>query len=80
MPIMVASTVLFLELRDRVWDHIVANCDVNGADHSPKLRYKDEDGDFVVMDSVDDWQVVVEMIEELAELNGGGMTLAIWAS
>lgn len=77
---MVASTLLFLELRDRVWDHIVANCEVNGSEHITKLKYKDEEGDFVVMDSLDDWQVAVDMTEELAELNGGEMSLAIWAS
>lgn len=77
---MVASTLLFIELRDRVWDHIIANCEVDGSDHISKLKYKDEEGDFVIMDSLDDWQVAVEMIEELAELNGGVMSLAIWAS
>lgn len=77
---LVASTLSFLELRGRVWDHIVANCEVSGSDHITKLKYKDEEGDFVVMDSLDDWQVAVEMTEELAELNNGDMSLAIWAS
>lgn len=77
---MVASTLLFFELRDRVWDHIVANCEVHGSNRLTKVKYKDEEGDFVVMDSLDDWQVAVEMTEELAEENGGEMSLAIWAS
>lgn len=77
---MVASTLLFLELRDRVWDHIVANCEIGDTDQVTKLKYKDEEGDFVVMDSLDDWQVAVEMTEELAEQQGGELSLAIWAS
>lgn len=40
-----------------------------------KLKYKDEDGDFVVMDSNDDWVLAVDMLEELND-----RALTIWVS
>ena len=39
-----------------------------------RLRYKDEDGDYVVMDSNEDWAIAVDMVEE----TGGSIT--IWVS
>lgn len=40
-----------------------------------KLKYKDEDGDFVVMDLNDDWVLALDMLEE-----AGGGDLTIWVS
>lgn len=39
-----------------------------------RLRYKDEDGDYVVMDLNEDWAIAVDMVEE----TGGSIT--IWVS
>lgn len=38
-----------------------------------KLRYKDEDGDFVVMDLNEDWNLAIDDL-------GEGRSLTIWVS
>lgn len=43
-----------------------------------KLKYKDEDGDFVVMDSNDDWVLAVDMLDELNSRDDRSLT--IWVS
>ncbi|KAG7195232.1 uncharacterized protein KQ657_003758 [Scheffersomyces spartinae] len=34
-----------------------------------KMKYKDEDGDFVVLELADDWNLAVDMLQEMAQAN-----------
>lgn len=55
------SHVLFGEVVLRLQAHLAAHGDDAAVG---KLKYRDEDGDFVVMDLNDDWVLAVDMLEE----------------
>lgn len=70
----VPSNILFQELWLKISAHVAA---VNHEDVVLlKLKYKDEDGDIVIMDSADDWSLAVDMVEEQEP----DRVLLIWAS
>lgn len=78
----VPSTIQFQELHLRISSQ-VANSDVVKDDIVvSKLKYKDEDGDFVVMDSNDDWLLAIDMLDELPEEKEGSgeRHLTMWVS
>lgn len=77
-PLHVAPTVLFNELQLKISAKVAASGKEDVVIN--KLKYKDEEGDFVVMDSTDDWQLAVDMVEEIAEETDADRLLTIWAS
>lgn len=76
----VSSNVLFQELQLKISSHIAASKEVKDDVLIGKLRYKDEDGDFVVMDSADDWTLALDVADELWEQNDEEKNLTIWVS
>lgn len=76
----VSSSILFHELQQRISLHIAASEVVQEDVVINKLKYKDEDGDFVVMDSADDWTLALDMVDQLWEHNEDDKSLTIWVS
>ncbi|KAI3404889.2 CDC24 [Candida oxycetoniae] len=71
--LIVSSQMSFHELYSKISAKIAVSDVVSEDILVTKLRYKDEDGDFVVLDSNDDWSLAVD------ELNGKN-TITIWVS
>jgi cell division control protein 24 len=65
--LMVSSNIQYGELYLKISGQIVGSGAVKDDILVNKLKYKDEDGDFVVMDSNDDWILAVDMLEEICE-------------
>ena len=65
--LMVSSNIQYAELYLKISGQIVGSSAVKDDILVNKLKYKDEDGDFVVMDSNDDWILAVDMLEEICE-------------
>lgn len=77
----ITSGILFHELHHKISSHVASSQSVHEDVMISKLKYKDEDGDFVVMDSHDDWVLAVDMLDELNELNElAERALTIWVS
>ncbi|CAK7896865.1 cell division control protein 24 [[Candida] anglica] len=74
--LIVPSNTQFLELRSKI--SIKISSQTSDDVMINKLKYKDEDGDFVVMDSNDDWVLAVDMLDELNV--GEERALTIWVS
>ncbi|OBA23998.1 hypothetical protein METBIDRAFT_115945 [Metschnikowia bicuspidata var. bicuspidata NRRL YB-4993] len=79
-PLQVTQNMSFRELHQKVASYVSSSPGVVDDVIINKLRYKDEEGDFVVMSSSDDWQLALDMVEELVEENGSERTLSIWVS
>lgn len=79
-PIYVSSSVLFPELKLKILSFIASSGEVHDDIVINKFKYKDEDGDFVMMASSDDWLLAVDMVDELATLEDTGRLLTIWVS
>lgn len=78
-PLSVHSGTQFGELHQKISRHISLFSDLRDDIVITKLKYKDEDGDFVVMDSTDDWNLALEMAEEIYDYDED-KTLTIWVS
>lgn len=76
----VGSGILFSELQLKISFHIAAKDETQEDVVISKLKYKDEDGDFVVMDSADDWTLALDMAEEISSQNEEDRSLTIWVS
>lgn len=66
-PLVVLPDIQFNELYLKISGMIVNLDQINDDILVNKLKYKDEDGDFVVMDLNDDWNLAVDMLEEMGE-------------
>lgn len=71
-PLVVLPDIQFNELYLKISGMIVNLDQINDDILVNKLKYKDEDGDFVVMDLNDDWNLAVDMLEEMGEATVGG--------
>ncbi|CAH6720145.1 cell division control protein 24 [[Candida] jaroonii] len=71
----VPANVQFGELYSKISNKIASSEEVNDDIVVNKLRYKDEDGDFVVMDSHDDWVLALDTFQETNDKH-----LTIWVS
>lgn len=79
--LLVSNTIPFNELHLKISSKIAASDEVHDDILVNKLKYKDEDGDFVVMDSNDDWILAVDMLDESLENNENNeRNLTIWVS
>ncbi|KAF7584743.1 putative cell division control protein [Clavispora lusitaniae] len=79
-PIYVSSSVSFPELKLKISSFIASSGEVHDDIVINKFKYKDEDGDFVMMASSDDWSLAVDMVDELATSEDTGRLLTIWVS
>lgn len=79
-PLRVSMNVSFFDLHLKISSHIAASGTTGDDVVISKLKYKDEDGDFVVMDSNDDWVLALDMVNELCEQDGVERSLTIWVS
>ena len=79
-PLVVSQSVSFRELQQRIASYVSTSPGVVDDVIINKLKYKDEEGDFVVMSSSDDWHLAVDMVEEFSEEKGSDRTLSIWVS
>ncbi|KAK6462955.1 hypothetical protein DFJ63DRAFT_318151 [Scheffersomyces coipomensis] len=79
-PLIVPSTVQFHDLYSKISGKIVNSELVTDDILVNKLKYKDEDGDFVVMDSNDDWTLAVDMVNEYSLGSNERRELTIWVS
>lgn len=79
-PLIVGQSISFRELHQRIASFISTSPGIVDDVIINKLKYKDEEGDFVVMGSSDDWQLAVDMVEELTEESGVESALSIWVS
>lgn len=75
----VSASILFSELQLKISLYIAASDEIHDDVVISKLKYKDEDGDLVVMDSADDWILAVDMANELCE-HADDKNLTIWVS
>ncbi|EGV61415.1 hypothetical protein CANTEDRAFT_98656 [Yamadazyma tenuis ATCC 10573] len=73
--LMVPASIQFSDLHSKISTKIASSGEVKDDIMVNKLRYKDEDGDFVVMDSNDDWLLALDMFEEVSH-----RILTIWVS
>lgn len=73
--LLVASSIPFQELYSKISNKIASSEEIKDDIMVNKLRYKDEDGDFVVMDSNDDWLLALDMFDDAAD-----KVLTIWVS
>ncbi|CAK9435308.1 uncharacterized protein LODBEIA_P57270 [Lodderomyces beijingensis] len=71
--LMVSSQIQFADLHSKIASRISASGLVRDHLVINKLRYKDEDGDFVVMDSNDDWNLAMDELD-------ASRALTIWVS
>lgn len=76
----VSTGISFQELHHKIASYIAARPEVSEDVIINKLRYKDEEGDFVVIDSLDDWQLAMDMMDELADQNNSERSLNVWVS
>lgn len=79
--LLVSTAIQFHDLHLKISSKIAASDEVNEDIIVNKLKYKDEDGDFVVMDSNDDWTLAIDTLDELIESNESDeRIITIWAS
>ncbi|CUM68310.1 uncharacterized protein PRCAT00006032001 [Priceomyces carsonii] len=79
--LVVPSAIHFTDLHLKISSKIAASNRVNDDIMVNKLKYKDEDGDFVVMDSHDDWILAIDMLEEyVKDTRANRRSLTIWVS
>lgn len=79
--LIVPTNISFNELHLKISSTVASSGQVNDDILVSKLRYKDEDGDFVVMDSNDDWTLAIDMLYEYASKHDSDeKTLSIWVS
>lgn len=79
--LLVSTSIQFTDLHLKISSKIAASNEVNDDILVNKLKYKDEDGDFVVMDSNDDWTLAIDTLDELNENNESDERIVtIWAS
>ena len=74
------TSILFNELHLKISSKIAASNEVTDDILVNKLKYKDEDGDFVVMDSNDDWILAIDTLDELNENTNDERIINIWVS
>lgn len=85
-PLIVSSDIQFNELYLKISGKIVNSEEITDDILVNKLKYSDEDGDFVVMDSNDDWTLALDMLNEMLGSNGNNegndksFALTIWVS
>ncbi|KAI5967980.1 CDC24 [Candida margitis] len=72
-PLVVSNQIRFNELYQKISGEVATNDLIKEDILVSKLRYKDEDGDFVVMDSNEDWNLAIDDL-------GDGRSLTIWVS
>lgn len=72
-PLIVSNQTRFNELYQKISGKIATSELISEDILVSKLRYKDEDGDFVVMDSNEDWNLAIDDL-------GQGRSLTIWVS
>lgn len=81
LPLIISSSILFFDLHRRISSHIALSSNVDEDVVISKLKYKDEDDDYVVMDSNDDWALAVDMLDEISESDESAeKALTIWVS
>lgn len=78
--LIVPTSILFNELHLKISSKIAASNEVTDDILVNKLKYKDEDGDFVVMDSNDDWILAIDTLDELNENTNDERIINIWVS
>lgn len=79
--LLVPITIQFNELHSKISSAIASSNEIDDDILVSKLKYKDEDGDFVVMDSNDDWILAIDMLDELnEEKESNERNLTIWVS
>ncbi|KAK6205482.1 uncharacterized protein RJT21DRAFT_129494 [Scheffersomyces amazonensis] len=78
--IIVSSNIQFTELYSKISSKVASSQLVSDDILVNKLKYKDEDGDFVVMDSNDDWILAVDMVNEFMIDSDDKRELTIWVS
>lgn len=92
--LIVSSDIQFNELYLKISGKIVNSEEITDDILVNKLKYYDEDGDFVVMDSNDDWNLVIDMLNEMDDnknnnynnsynsndINDKSFDLKIWVS
>lgn len=72
-PLIVSNQTRFNELYQKISGKIATSELISEDILVSKLRYKDEDGDFVVMDLNEDWNLAIDDL-------GDGRSLTIWVS
>ena len=72
-PLVVSNQTRFHELYQKISGKIATSELLQEDILVSKLRYKDEDGDFVVMDLNEDWNLAIDDL-------GEGRSLTIWVS
>ncbi|CCE85880.1 Piso0_005516 [Millerozyma farinosa CBS 7064] len=79
--LIVPTTISYTELHSKISSKIASSSEINDDIMVNKLKYKDEDGDFVVMDSNDDWLLAVDMFDDFgAKPISFERCLTIWVS
>lgn len=73
--LLVNTTTTFSDLYLKISSKIASSDEIHDDIMVNKLKYKDEDGDFVVMDSNDDWLLAMDMLEDTND-----KVLTIWVS
>lgn len=76
----VPLSIPFSELKLKILSFIASSGEVNDDILINKFKYKDEDGDLVIMASADDWLMAVDMVDELANQDDSERSLTIWVS
>ncbi|RLV95138.1 Cell division control protein 24 [Spathaspora sp. JA1] len=79
-PLIVSSVIQFNELYSKISSKIASSNTVSDDILVNKLKYKDEDGDFVAMDSNDDLILAIDMLEETNDGASNVYDLTIWVS
>lgn len=77
--LLVPHGIQFNDLHLKITSAIASSEEVHDDILVSKLKYQDEDGDFVVMDSNDDWVLATDMLDEYND-NDNDRILTIWVS
>lgn len=72
--LIVSTDIQFNELYLKISGKIVNSDEITDDILVNKLKYYDEDGDLVVMDSNDDWTLAIDMLNEMEENNNSGIS------
>lgn len=78
--LMVPHNIQFNDLHLKISSAVASSQEVNDDILVSKLKYQDEDGDFVVMDSNDDWILATDMLDEINDDDNNDRILTIWVS
>lgn len=76
----VHSSISFPELKTMILSCITSCGETDDGATINKFKYRDEDGDLVLMTSADDWLLAVDMVDELANQDDSERILTIWVS